>query len=237
MRRERGIGLVELMIALTIGLFIMLGLGTVFYSMRQTSISSQGLSSLQDSERMAMTFLGNAIQGAGYYIYAQPPYTNPLTINLSPFPLSGVFAAGQTLSGTTGGSPGTDTLSVRFQVSAASNYQGCTGSVLAGSFYTDTFSIAANPADNGNPYLYCTESGSAAPIPLVAGVSGMTVLYGVDTAGSGSVTEYLAASAVTDWSAVKTVNLTLSFSNPLAQQPNQPASVTLSHTVAIMNGL
>ena len=81
MRRERGIGLVELMIALTIGLFIMLGLGTVFYSMRQTSISSQGLSSLQDSERMAMTFLGNAIQGAGYYIYAQPPYTNLLTIN------------------------------------------------------------------------------------------------------------------------------------------------------------
>ena len=34
MRKERGIGLVELMIALTIGLFILLGLGTIFYSMR-----------------------------------------------------------------------------------------------------------------------------------------------------------------------------------------------------------
>ena len=186
---------------------------------------------------MAMTFLGNAIEGAGYYIYAQQPYTNPLTINLSPFPLSGVFAAGQTLSGTTGGSPGTDSLSVRFQVSGANNYQGCTGSPLAGNFYTDTFSIAPNPADSNNPYLYCAESGGAAPIPLVAGVSGMTVLYGVDTTGSGSVTEYLTASAVTNWSAVKTVNMTLSFKNPLAQQPNQPASVTLSHTVAIMNGL
>ncbi|MDR3393179.1 MAG: PilW family protein [Sulfuriferula sp.] len=223
MKAQHGVSLVELMVAVTIGLFLVLGLGTMFYSMRQTFIARQALSALQDSERMAMTFLAAGIQGAGYY-------PNALTMNTATqFPASGSFAAGQSVSGTTGGAANTDTLSVRFvtPLTGVSNTQGCSASLLANTSYTDVYSVTG-----GN--LVCTENGTA--IPLVAGVSGMSVLYGVDTTGNGSVTEYQLANTVT-WPQVKTVSITLLFNNPLSGQSGQPQTVSFTRVVPYMNGL
>ena len=227
MRTQRGFGLVEMMVAVTIGLFLILGLGAIFISMRQTSIARQGLSALQDSERMAMTLLGAGIQGAGFY-------PNPLTTTAATqFPAAGAFAGGQSISGTGNGggygaaSPvGTDTLSVRFVASALGVVQGCSTPLVAGTLYKDVFSVSG-----GN--LVCTENGTA--YNLVAGVQGMSVLYGVDTAGS--VTQYLPASSVTSWANIKTVSVTLQFANPLAGQPGQPTTVSFTRTIPYMNGL
>lgn len=238
MRTQRGFSLIEMMVALTIGLFLILGLGTVFYSMRQTSIAMQGLSALQDGERMSMAFLGASIQGAGYF-------PNPLTTTAATqFPLTAPFVTnGQSITGTGNGSGygaaspvGTDTLSVRFVTPlAGAIIQGCSTGMPANTLYTDTFSIQAV---NGKPVLACSENGGAA-IPLVAGVQGMSVLYGVVDAATGgsSVTEYLAATAVTNWAAVKTVSITLQFTNPLAGQPGQPATVAFTRTIPYMDGL
>jgi type IV pilus assembly protein PilW len=236
MSAQRGVGIVELMVAITIGMFLVLGLGTMFYSMRQTFTARQGLSALQDSERMAMTFLGASIQGAGFY-------PNVLTTNTATqFPaVTGSFFAGQSIFGTTGATANTDTLSVRFvtPLTGTTNVQGCSAALVASTAttpaaYTDVFSVAG-----GN--LVCTETvtttaSTTTTIPLVAGVAGMTVLYGVDTTGNGSVTQYLTASAVT-WSQVKTVNITMLFNNPLSGQAGQPATVSVTRVVPYMNGL
>lgn len=223
MKTQRGVGLIELMISITIGLFLILGLGTMFYAMRQTSVSRNGLSDLQDSERMAMTFLGSAVQGAGSFPIGTAPGFNTAILE---FPLAAPFAAGQSISGTTG----PDTLSVRFRSNPAAAgvgaIQGCSSSITTtNTLYTDTFSVSG-----GN--LVCTQNGGAAT-PLVAGVSSMTVLYGVDPANTGSVTGYVPASGVANWSSVRTVNITLQFTNP----PSQPAIMNFSRTIAVMNAI
>lgn len=224
MRAQRGFGLVEMMVATTIGLFLILGLGAIFFSMRQTSIARQGLSDLQNSERMAMTFLGASIQGAGFY----PNQFS--TTAVTQFPIAGSFLAGQSILGT-GSGVGTDTLSVRFKTPLAgdpASIQGCSTGMVANTLYTDAFSVSG-----GN--LVCTENGTA--ITLVAGVQGMSVLYGVDPTSSGSVTSYLPATSVTNWALIKTVSITLQFTNPLAGQTGQPATVSFTRTIPYMNGL
>ena len=63
----RGFTLVELMIAILIGLFLAAGLLTLVQAMKRTNTSQSGLSQLQDNERMGMSLISNAIQSAGYY--------------------------------------------------------------------------------------------------------------------------------------------------------------------------
>lgn len=231
MKTQRGLSLVELMVSITIGLFLLLGLGTIFVSINQTSRLRQGLSALQNNERMAMTFLETSIHNAGYY----------------PDPVSGVAPANP-LSGT-GTGMGTDTLSVQFvAASGVSASQGCTAQLNAGDSYTDTFSVTG-----GN--LTCIENDygpiagtSAVPavtnVNLITGLSGMNVLYGVDPACTGSVTKYVKAAGVTGGvcttplgSELKAVNVTLLFTNPLAGQPGQAATISVTQTTPYMNGL
>ncbi len=242
MRAQRGFGLVEMMVATTIGLFLILGLGAVFFSMRQTSIARQGLSDLQNSERMAMTFLGAGIQGAGFYPAfpfgsASPP----------PSPITGT---GNGVGYGVASPVGTDTLSVSFVTPLSGTpgavIQGCSPSLTPSTPplpYTDIFSIKPSVSVPGVSDLVCNEN-NGPDIHLVAGVQGMSVLYGVDTTNSGSVTSYLPASSVTatQWIAnnprvIRTVSITLQFTNPLAGQTGQPATVSFTRTIPYLNGL
>lgn len=238
MKTQRGVGLVELMVALTIGLFLLLGLGTMFFAMRQTSNARNGLSVLQDSERMAMVFLGSAVQGAGSFPIGSSPSFNTAILE---FPLdassSPSYIASQSLSGTTGATPGTDILSVRFRSNPVSStigaIQGCSSSITSNNvLYTNTFRVSG-----GNLECTQTQNGTTTTTPMVSGVAGMTVLYGVDPGNTGSVTAYVTASSVTNWLAIKTVNITLQFTNPLAGQPGQPATVPFSRTIAVMSAI
>lgn len=237
MKTQRGLSLVELMVSITIGLLLLLGLGTIFVSMKQTSTLRQGLSALQNNERMAMMFLETSIHTAGYY----------------PNPVSGVAPANP-LSGT-GTGVGTDTLSVRFVAENAAGMtssQGCSATLNPGDSYTDTFSVPTAGANAGNLTCLENDGGPTAVAPtqvtLITGLSGMNVLYGVDPTCTGSVTEYLTAAQVTasEWVGVcpspygaqlKTVNITLTFTNPLAGQSGQPATISIAKTTLYMNGL
>lgn len=240
MKTQRGLSLVELMVALTIGLFLLLGLGTMFSAMRQTSNARNGLSALQDSERMAMVFLGSAVQGAGSFPIGSSPNFNTAILE---FPVAAAsppappYIASQSLSGTTGATPGTDILSVRFRSNPVSStigaIQGCSSSITSNNvLYTNTFRVSG-----GNLECTQTQNGTTTTTPMVSGVAGMTVLYGVDPGNTGSVTAYVTASSVTNWLAIKTVNITLQFTNPLAGQPGQPATVPFSRTIAVMSAI
>jgi type IV pilus assembly protein PilW len=250
MRTQRGIGLVEMMVAITIGMVMVLGLAQMFVSMKNTAVLRDKLSSVQSNERVAMMFMETSLRGAGYN-----PSPTVSGINVA-FPAAGVFTtAGQALYGTgTGTAPHTDTLSVRFYASTnATGQQGCSPTLSAGHLYTDVFSV--NTASN---YLVCTETDNttgttAAPINLISGVTGMDTLYGIDTYGvttsskNVSVTEYLPPNSVGSYwgsvsmwnysSSIKTITITLYFANPLAGQAGQPATVSLSETLLYTLGM
>lgn len=63
----QGFTLVELMVALTIGLIIMAAVSTLFVSSKRTYTSQDQLSRLQENARFAMQFIMSDLRLAGYY--------------------------------------------------------------------------------------------------------------------------------------------------------------------------
>jgi len=67
----------------------------------------------------------------------------------------------------------------------------------------------------------------------------MTVLYGIDTTGYGSVTEYVPAASVPDWTKVLAAQITLTFANPLydgSGANGQSPTVTSTSVVSFLGG-
>jgi len=227
-KRQSGIGLVEIMVSMVIALFLLLGIGTIFITTRSTYGDQQGLSNLQDNERLAMFMLTNVIQIGGYF---PDPLTTTAAASL---PGSGTYPAnpyplnGQAVSGTEGGAA-PDTVRARFVTASGDGIENCIGGTNtsgANVVYDNVFDISGNT-------LRCTVGGVTQP--LVTGVSDMQVLYGVDTTSSGSATQYFTAALVPNWNNVKSVRITLTFLNPLAAQAGQPATLGFTKIVPVMN--
>jgi type IV pilus assembly protein PilW len=64
-RAVRGFTLIELMIAITLGLLVIAGIGQVFVSSRRGYSAQQGLSQVQQSARFSLAMLERAINSAG----------------------------------------------------------------------------------------------------------------------------------------------------------------------------
>lgn len=226
MKHQQGFSLVELMVAAALGLVLVLGLATVFVSMKQTFNLRQNMGVTQNNQRIAMQFLSAAVRNAG----ATP---NPITQAAPTQPISG-----------TGSNAGADALTVQFWADASGAAQGCSAALTANHAYTDVFSVTGG-------YLTCTETDATASPPTSATVkliggsagsngrlTGLNILYGIDANGGGSVSRYLTGDAVTDWSTVRTVTFTLLFDAPLAKKENQTATtLSLTQTVPFMIGL
>jgi type IV pilus assembly protein PilW len=239
-RTARGFTFVEIMIAMALGLFLIGGLLTLVQAMRRTSTNQSGLSQLQDNERMAMQLITDVVQSTGYF-------PNPVLFTAAgEFPAAtfgpAIFTyAGQGLVGNLG-APAPDIITSRYWTAGTNvgdNVINCTGnaSALPASF--------VNQITVANNYLTCTlwlNGVAQAPVALVPGITGMTVLYGVQT-GNGAATNsadtYLNAAQVNAgpyWNAVKSVQVTLTFINPLAGQPGQAsATVNFTRTIDVMN--
>jgi len=225
-REQNGFSIIELMIALLIGLFLVGGVLTIVQDNRRVFGSQNQLSQLQDSERLALTMMTDVIQMAGYF---PDPTSNSAQSTMK---ASGSMGAGQAMIGTPG-----DTLTVRYATSGSDNILSCTGTSTTGAIFTyvNTFSVVKNPA--GVSQLVCTREDGVA-YPLVNGVTNLSVMYGVNTTGSGNnVDSYQNASAVTNWNNVISVNIKLTFTNPLyvAAGQGQPATFVLQRNVTVMN--
>jgi type IV pilus assembly protein PilW len=235
---QRGFTLVELMIAVLIGLFLVGGLLTLVQAMKTTSLNQSGLSQLQESERMAMTLMGDVVQSSGYF-------PNPL-INtaIGVFPVTGPFTtAGQAIFGTGTAGVGSHTLTVRYMTAGTGaappdNAINCLGNTsVAAATFVNTFSINA-----GTLQCQLTVNGVAgAAVPLISGVTNLQIYYGVQTntaVNTNSIDAYLDAATVTGglyWGNVKSVQITLTLANPLSGQPNQPATIQFTRVVDVMN--
>src|SRR5208282_1564435 len=86
---QRGFTLIEILVALTIGLFLLGALLIIVQTNRAVFGNQSQLAQLQDAERMAMTVMADVIQSAGYF---PDPTTNTLTTTLTAV---APFASGQ----------------------------------------------------------------------------------------------------------------------------------------------
>jgi len=223
---QRGFTLVEIAIAMVLGLFLVAGVSTIVSGVRITSGTQNQMAQLQDNERLAMTLMTDVIEAAGYY-------PDPRNYSLQDFPLSGTLAKGQFMTGTTG----PDTITVRYETLPNDGVINCLGASNpaggAALVYTNTFSVNAGQ-------LQCAVNGvnGGNPVALVDGIQSMTIWYGVTTAPatpSQTCTDsYMTAAQVEAggyWNSICSVRVTLVFTNKI-----NPASgpISFSRVIAVM---
>jgi type IV pilus assembly protein PilW len=223
---HQGFTLLELMIAMTIGLFLAGALVTVVQTNKKVFLNQNQLEQMQDGQRMAMTLMADIIQTAGYF---PDPTTNKLSSTLV---ASGSFANSQAITGAAG-----DSISVRYMTAPLDNILNCSGlsNTTGGNIvYVNTFAVLAGQ-------LVCTDQTNT-QYPLVGGVTNLTVLYGVKTnlaAAGNNADTYLTTSQMTasTWQNVISVWIKLQFTNPLytGAGQGQLQTITVQRVVDVMN--
>lgn len=81
MRKQQGLSLVELMIAILLGLLLLTGVMKIFVSSKTVFATQQAMSRIQESGRLAIDFLAKDIRMAGYYGPARSAAFGGLIIN------------------------------------------------------------------------------------------------------------------------------------------------------------
>lgn len=226
-KSQTGVGLVEIMVALTVSLLLLAGMIKILIGNKQTFQSQNALQGLQEDTRAAVIMMGDVIANAGFHLN---PLTDPADLfdpanNIVPlYPV--VDYAGNAV--VDGEAPGTnphslpDRLIVTFE--SDGSLLDCLGDTY-GPGSAIPLATPANPAFVRNTFditggaLRCNVTvtstlGTAtpAPEPLVNNVENMAVRYGVDTNLDESVDQYLWAeevNALGQWDNVRAIKVAL----------------------------
>jgi len=200
---QQGFTLIELMIAMTVGLIILLVIGTIFTSNRQAFRVQEDNAHIQESGRFALEIIGRSIKQAGN---AEIPFTG-----------SKVAFTGVAITGTDGAAGAPDTITVQ--------YDGVVGDTSC-STTIDLAEVAAGRTiiqnhfnlDVANAELQCEGTNEVTPaIPgppptgnvILENVEDLQILYGIDTTSDQSANQYIVAPALASplWSQVVTARV------------------------------
>lgn len=181
---QRGLTLVELMVAMTLGLLILLAVASIYIGSRQTFRMQDDNARLQETGRYALEVLGRSIRQAGFW-------------NMPINPVSTATAFGGTpITGADGAAGAADTVTVQYD--GLTGDRDCEGSGLAvNAVVQDAYRL-----DAANSELECdgNADGTVDPQPLVSDIEDVQILYGIDTNNDQSTDRYMATPA--NWAQV-----------------------------------
>ena len=194
LRAVRGYSMIELVVAITIGVFLLMGLFTVLQSTRQGASEATALAQLEDNERVAMTILTDMIQNAGYF--PDPLAESVTTAFLADggfYTYSAAGTGGQLFYGTVVTAGSSETMMVRFKVAPGDPVFNCNGGSNPSSsgsnvMYVNDFQLTTNA--QGVSQLGCavgsdsSTAAAATAMGLVNNVVGMTFAYAMNTEGT-----------------------------------------------------
>ena len=220
MNRARGFTLIEMMVALVIGLLITLVVLQAYLSGLGTQMTQTGAARAQESSRIAFDLLAHSLRKAGYKNPKAPALgfcdttvarlvisNDPATIDPTAANLAG---SAVTILNTS------DAFRVRYfgeglpfaPFSTDGTIRDCLGNTVApNSLVEDTFFIAADAANNNDPTLFCYTTNAAARgnVPLVPGIESMQLLYGEDSDGDGIINRYVTGAGLTNANALNSI--------------------------------
>ena len=175
--RHHGFTLVELLIAMTIGMVLTLVVSLLFVGSRRTYATTDDASRVQENIRYTYQLLNRMVHLAGYKSSPNSKTEEIFT------------AANPVLQATDGGGTAPDSFTVSFQGNsngteavADGSIADCLGNpIAAGITAINTFTIANHPT-TGVPGLYCAVGASPTlpGVEIVPNVANMQILYGVD---------------------------------------------------------
>jgi type IV pilus assembly protein PilW len=240
--RQQGLSLIELLVAMTITMLVVVAASSVYLVARQGFKSNDDSSRNLENGRFAMDILTRNIRMAGAYTFV---ISDPLSATT--FPAAGAI---QPISGTEGGLASPDTLTIAYELQQSENFNAatltatdCLGQSVTGvgRMVINTFSISADGQ------LQCRGNGvpiagvAGATLPLVGPVVDLQVTYGVLANGGEPgvdqdpdfpVIQQLNANAVTDWSTVRSANICIDVASFEASMTNDPTPNTNCRGVA-----
>jgi type IV pilus assembly protein PilW len=201
-----GFTLVEMMIAMALGLLLVLVIAQIFLGSKEAYKSIEEMSRLQENARFAVAQLGRVVRMAAYM-------TDPLGNRATIFP-----AAARALDAVDGGGSASDQITVRYQGSGTPLADGsvldCQGNAIKGGDLAVNKYYLANGA-NGRTSLFCDNTGTIGPanavVELVPNVENMQVLFGEDTDADFAANRYVKKTDVANLDNVVSVRLALLF--------------------------
>lgn len=199
-RHQAGLTLVELLVALVIGLLITVAAASLYLVAREGFRTNDDQSRNFETGRLAVEILSRNIRMAG------APSFIPATANAQVLEVPGRLP----ITGTDGGAGGPDSITVRYfsdRTFDVDTLQGadCLGQSVGVNDVVNTFSISAN----GQLLCRGNGGGGGRPAqPIAAQVVDMQAVYGVAQAvGDGNAATFVNAAAVADWTLVRSVDL------------------------------
>lgn len=212
--QQRGLSLIELLIALLIGLILLLGISQVFLTSRQTFATNNAMSKLQENGRFALEFIARSARQAGYLSPGSTlnmPYpAEPTTCGL------GTTASNPCAVNRTGSGTASDQVSFAAEpVTIDGALRDCAGTTVStNKVIINSYFIVAADANNPEPALACSSYNRTDNTwitknqRLIDGIESLQVLYGVNTTGnSKSVDQFVSADRVSNWSGVLAVRI------------------------------
>ncbi len=191
--QQTGFTLVELMIALVVGLILTSGILQVYLSNKQAYRTNEALARIQEDSRLLSDMLGRNIRMAGYR--AQPEKDRE-----SIFPDTTLYMGGSTSGQVVAGT--STRISIAYQ--ADDNILACTSSaVTAGSLVKTVLTLDSGalkcksavcaPCASGDPVLALVTG-----VDLAEGITSLVFTYGIDTDGDGAANRYATGVLPTD---------------------------------------
>ncbi|MDO8651302.1 MAG: PilW family protein [Undibacterium sp.] len=192
---QRGFSLIELMVAMTIGLVLLGALAYFFLGSQQMNRSHDDVSRMQESGRNALESMGGVIRRAGYQ--------NDTNL------IAGVALALTSLDGTDGASGAPDTITVQYEAQNGGEPD-CTGTnIAAGAVITQVFAIV--PATATTPPTLTCNGGV-----IVDNIEDMQISYGIDLGKTGSISAYETSPAANEFAGTAAVRISLLVKGPVA---------------------
>ena len=189
LRPQRGLTLVELMIALGLALLLIAAVGAVFLGNNQTYRAAQDDARIQEVGRYALDLIGRSLRQAGYTFIASAP-----SAQMRSFAGTPVFGFDTKCPSA---APVTDMLTVQYEgIGGEVDCQGV--DTVAGKFVQHTFFIQDGALrcyaqqQTTAPTLPTACPGSGVGAPLLDNVEDLQILYGIDTGGNQSADLYTA---------------------------------------------
>lgn len=230
-KSQSGVGLVEVMVAVTVSLLLLAGMIRLLIGNKATFQAQNTLQGFHEDTRAAVILLGDVIGNAGFHL---DPLADPA--DLFDVANNNVDDAGNAVIDGEASSTDPHTVPDRFAVTFQSDGSlfDCSGDTYGPGSATP-LATPANPAFVRNTFdisggvLRCSVSvtsalGTASPTPqpLVNNVEAMAVRYGVDSNLDNSVDQYLWAEQVNvlgQWENVRAIKLALLIASDTPVKP------------------
>ncbi len=201
LHKQTGMSLVEVMVAMTIGLIILIALGYFFVSSSRINRTTDDVSRMQESGRNALELMGKAIRQAGYRRDVDEKF--------------GGSAGALVMEGTNGSGTAADSITVRYNAQEDGDVD-CTGTIVPAGTDESPNMVTATFAISGGA-LTCNNGTST--VTLVDNIEDMQISYGIDAARDGAIDKigsetYINSPTATQFGQVAAVQVSLLTKGP-----------------------